>query len=510
MNKAEIAKLKKIKFDLPFFAKNFLKIKTKDAKIVPFKLNKSQEYFHRVCEEEKAKHGRVRIVVVKGRQSGISTYVGARFYHKTSMNKALNTFILSHESNTTQKLFQIVKLYNDENPLAPPVKRSNAKELLFEGLNSQYYVGTAGSGEVGRGGTVQLFHGSEVAMWANTDDIETGLMESIPDMDGTEVILESTAKGLGNYFHRMAIDAMKGKNGYRLVFIPWHWMDEYEERLEDNFTLTDEEVEFRDTYLQDYDKEAQNRKLQWRRNKINRFGSEWKFRQEYPSNVTEAFQTSSDSMISAESVVKARKRPSIVANQSPLILGVDPARNKDRAAIAFRRGREIERVVTYEDTGDDIWFSDQVAKYIDDYNPVAVNIDCSNSWAIHDYLKRKGYANVYGYHFGENAADSVTYANKRAEIWCTLRDWLNLDDVVIPDDDDLHADLTCVPEPDETDGKIRLTAKEKIKKELGFSPDLGDACALTFATRISKAMAKPIKKQPALKTRRKFKQIGKS
>lgn len=496
-------KLRALKYNLQYFARNCLKIKTKDSKIIPFEFNRSQEYFHNICEQELKKHGRVRVIVVKGRQSGISTYVAARFYHKTSTSKARNTFILSHESSTTQKLFQIVKLYNEKNPIAPKVRRSNANELLFEDLASQYYVGTAGSGEVGRGGTVQLFHGSECAMWRNTDDIETGLMESIPDMDGTEIILESTAKGLGNYFHRMTMDALKGINGYRVAFLPWFWMDEYEEDIDSDFIPTDEEQEYAQTYLGEYSEERQRRKLAWRRAKINRYGSDWKFKQEYPSNVSEAFQTSGDTLIKSSDIVKARNRKPEVENHAPLILGVDPARNKDRAAIVFRRGREIEEYYTYESTDDDIWFADKVASFILKYNPIVVNIDCTNSWAIHDYLKRKGFDNIRGYHFGEAATDNRTYANKRAEMWCLLRDWMQ-EDVSIPDCDELHADLASVPEYDETDGKIRLVKKEKIKQELGFSPDIGDACALTFATKVSGKQRALQKKATPLKTKARF------
>jgi hypothetical protein len=511
MNQEQTKKLKALKTQLPYFARNCLKIKTKDAKIIPFVFNQSQEYFHDICEDELKTKGRVRIVVIKGRQSGISTYVSARYYHKTSTSKAINTFILSHESSTTDKLFSMVKLYNENNPIAPETKRSNAKELSFSELNSQYYIGTAGSGDVGRGGTVQLFHGSEVGFWKNTDDIETGLMESIPDMDGTEIILESTGNGLGNYLHRMAMGALKKENGYRLVFIPWFWMDEYEEDYEDDFTLTDDELEYRETYLSDYDTHTAKRKLKWRRAKIARYGNEWKFKQEYPSNVSEAFQTSSTSLISAENVYKARKRPKLVGNQAPLIMGVDPARINDRAAIVFRRGREIEQIITYEDTNDDIWFADKIISFIDKYNPVIVNIDCTNSWAIHDYIRNKGYGSIIrGYHFGNKATDEMTYANKRAEIWCLLRDWLGEDDVSIPDDDELHADLTCVPDYDETDGKIRLAKKEDIKKQMGFSPDIGDACALTFATRISSSIGvKKENKTSGLKTMKKFEKLGK-
>lgn len=505
ISKTEKDKLAKLKFNLPFFARNCLKITTKDARIVPFVLNRSQQYFHNICEDEIQKRGRLRVLVVKGRQSGISTYVAARFYHKTSMRRAIKTFILSHESQTTAKLFHIVKLYNEKNPFAPSVKRSNSNELLFEELNSQYYVGTAGSGDVGRGGTVQLFHGSEVAMWKNTDDIETGLMESIPDMDGTEIILESTAKGLGNFFHRMVVDALKGVNGYRVAFLPWFWMDEYEEDAED-FEPDEAETEYAKTYLQEYDIERQNRKLAWRRQKIARYGGEWKFKQEYPSNVTEAFQTSSNALINSELIMRARTRESFIANQAPLIIGVDPARSGDRTVIVFRRGREIEAIYKYTDM-DEMRLANILAGFIDKYEPITVNVDCTNSWGAVDRLKEKGYRNVKGIHFGSKATDDSLYANIRAEMWCLLRDWFN-EDVKVPDDDELHTDLTSIPEYEETDGKIRLVKKEKIKQELGFSPDIGDAAALTFAVRISQSFKEIKNKSQGLKTLEGFRKGG--
>lgn len=501
LTRDERQKLLRLKTDLKYFASACLKIRTKDSKIAPFQFNQSQLYFHEICEKQKRETGKVRIVVVKGRQSGISTYCAARFYHRTSMSKATNTFILSHESQTTAKLFQIVKIYNEGNPLAPIIKKSNANELVFSELNSQYYVGTAGSGEVGRGGTVQLLHGSEVAMWKNTDDIETGLMESIPPLDGTEIILESTAKGMGNYFHRMVIDALSGKNGYIVAFIPWYWTDDYEEDVKD-FVRTSDDEEYAKVHLAAYDRKTQDRKLAWRRSKIALYGEEWKFKQEYPSSVIEAFQTTSGSLIKPEHIMAARKRQKIIGNQAPLIIGVDPARSGDRTAIVFRRGREIESVITYPDM-DEVRLAGILGGFIEKYSPAAVNIDCTNTWGAHDILKSRSYKNVNGIHFGGRALDDVLYANIRAEMWCKLRDWLK-EDVVIPDNDELHADLTSVPEPDETDGKIRLEKKENIKKELGFSPDIGDAAALTFAVPISNGQIKIVNKSQGIRTAKKW------
>lgn len=496
LTRSEKNKLKAIKNSLAYFSRNFLQIKTKDANIVPLVFNQSQDYLHQRCESMIKSTGKVRLLVVKGRQSGISTYVAGRYYHKTSTRRAMSTFILSHEAGTTDKLFKMVKLYQERNVLAPAVRRSNSRELDFEALDSNYYVGTAGSADVGRGGTVQLFHGSEVAMWSNTDDIQTGLMESIPDMPGTEIILESTAKGMGNFFHRLVVDSLAGKNEYEVVFIPWHWMDEYEHDTYD-FEPNEEDLKYAELYLKDYPEDKQVRKLAWRRNKINTFGSDWKFKQEYPSTVQEAFQTSSDTLIKAEHIVKARKNRIVGKNEAPLVIGVDPARTGDRIGIAFRRGRVMERIIKLPHTGDDMILVGIIAKYIDEYNPVACNIDCTNSYAIYDRLKELGYRGVvHGIHFGGGAIEKDLYLNKRVEMWCNLRDWIHGGDVDIPDDDEFHVDLTSVPDYRETsDTKIRLVSKDKIREVMGLSPDLGDAAALTFAVRIYKKM-QTLKKAP--------------
>lgn len=506
LSEKDTVKLRALKDNLPYFSKNILKIKTKDAKIVPFEFNQSQVYFHNQLEKQRRETGKVRMLVVKGRQSGISTYVAGRYYQRTSTNKALGTFILSHESGTTDKLFKMVKLFNERSPIAPAVKRSNARELDFENLNSVYYVGTAGSGEVGRGGTIQLFHGSEVAMWKNTDDIQTGLMESIPNLPGTEIILESTAKGMGNYFHRMVMDALAKKNEYRVAFLPWFWMDEYEESTE-GFAPTKEEKEYADLYLHEYSEERQLRKLAWRRVKIANFGSDWKFKQEYPSTITEAFQTSGDTLIKPERVVKARNAQKIVGNMSPLVIGVDPARTGDRTAFCFRRGREIEKIVHYKSKGDDMDTVARIARYIEEHKPASVNIDCTNSYAIYDRLKELGHKEARAVHFSSKASEDRLYRNKRTEMWCKLRDWFD-DEVCMPDDDEIHADFLAVPDYKETsDGLISLVSKDKIKEEFGMSPDLGDAAALTFAFPVSSQLTRANIKNAntGLKTTQRFK-----
>lgn len=474
--------------NFPYFAENILKIKDKAGTISPFRFNRAQEYINNKLEEQKRLTGKVRAIIVKARQMGSSTYIEGRFYHKATRNKGKSIFILTHEGESTKKLFEMAKRYHENvpEPLRPRTKNSNAKELIFEDLDSQYFVGTAGNADVGRGGTVQYFHGSEVAFWKNTDSIVTGVLQSVPDMPNTEIILESTANGVGNMFYRMSIEAAKKDSDYQLIFIPWFWMIEYESEYKEDIVITQDEELFIETYLKDLDQNQVKRKIAWRRKKLKELGKEWKFKQEYPSTFTEAFQVSGDSLVSVEHIVKARQCTK-TDKSAPMIVGVDPARSGDRTVIAFRRGREMPHYYAFEDM-DEMRLAGILANIIDKHNPAAVNFDVAYGYGTIDRLREMGYNNINGIHFGEKALESDIYRNIRAEMWCNMGKWIEQDDVNIPDDDELHADLTSVPDIQYTsDGTIKLISKDKIKEAYGKSPDIGDALALTFAIPVNPA-----------------------
>src|ERR1700735_3537566 len=94
------------------------------------------------------------------------------------------------------------RFYENLDPgLIPKPNTDNAKELIFKQFDSGYAIGTAGNKAVGRSQTIQLFHGSEGGYWAFAEEHSKGIMQAISNEDGTEIILESTANGIGNYFH---------------------------------------------------------------------------------------------------------------------------------------------------------------------------------------------------------------------------------------------------------------------------------------------------------------------
>lgn len=486
--------------DLAYYARRVLKIKPKVGPLEPFIFNTAQEYLHARIEAQRKRIGRVRIIIVKGRQQGCSTYVAARYYHRATRNEGQSVFILSHESQTTEKLFNIVERYHDNAPSVarPHAEVHNRRQLEFANLKSDYSVGTAGNENVGRGGTLQLFHGSEVAFWENTDQIQTGILQSVPDLPDTEIILESTANGMANMFYDLVIEAEAKKNDFEVVFIPWYWQPEYRRPAPADgiWTLTPEEEEYCALYSQSpyqripLDKEQ----IYWMRAKISEFrGNKWKFYQEYPAYLQQAFQTSGDSLISSEAVIRARKLKVEIDDQfAPLIIGVDPGRTRDRSVFVWRKGRRILRYKIFKFEKADkenitMVLAGKLADIIQAENPDAVHVDVGDGTGVVDRLRELGYTDlVHGVYASEEPIDEQ-YLNKRAEMWCLMRDWYHGEEgaVSCPDDDVFQRDICAMPDSKKSSsGKTQLVSNEIIRQKVKMSLDIGSATALTFAYQV--------------------------
>lgn len=489
MKKSTKEKLQHLKDDYPYYAEKCLKIRIKKAvlingrkqKIIPFILNKAQLYIHKKLEEQKKEFGYIRALLLKGRQQGCSTYVEGRYFHKTTHNFGVKTFILTHEDKATSNLFKMAKRYYDHCPEAvrPNVSLNNAKELTFDKLDSAYGVGTAGSGDVGRSDTIDFFHGSEVAFWKNTDSIKTGIMQAAEMAE--EIILETTAKGYDKMFYPMWQDAVSGNGKYIAIFVPWYWQDEYRDSVPGGFMLTDDEEKYMDAYsgngLTDLEQ------MVWRRNKIIELKDPILFKQEYPATSAEAFQiTGHQSLILPEIVLENRKAEA-VEPYGAYIVGCDPAREGDDMTVFVRRqGRKVFRIESFAKL-DDMQKAGRAKRILDNEPVVKMFIDRGGGSGMYDRLVEMGYEKkVSLVNFGHKAIDEKKYKNRRSEMWGDLNEWLESEEKTqIPDDDNLQADLVSAGYEYTSLGQLKLEKKENIKKRLGKSPDSGDAVALTFA-----------------------------
>jgi hypothetical protein len=481
LSPTERAKAERMLDDFQFYAQYCLTIRPKAGGPVNLLLNKAQLYIHERLEAQLKETGKVRALILKGRQQGCSTYVEGRYYWRVTNSEGVRAYILTHEQEATNNLFEMVERYNRNCPAAPETGAANAKELSFPALDSGYRVGTAGTRGVGRSGTVQLFHGSEVAFWPHAETHAAGVIQSVPNEPGTEIIHESTANGLGNFFHQKWQEAEAGLSEYIAVFVPWFWQDEYSNH-EDGFIPTQEEAEYAAAYGLNMDQ------LAWRRDKMKELGSDWLFRQEYPATPAEAFQVSGeDRFISPESVMKARKNT--VVEYGPLIVGVDPARfGTDRTSIIRRRTRKAFGLQSYSKK-DTMEVTGLVVKIIKEEKPAMVFVDVGGLGAgVVDRLHELGFGTdiVRGVNGGEKPMDGDKYFNKRAEMWGEGKLWLEDDaGVDIPDSDTFQADLTGPSYSYDSATRLKLEKKEDMKRRGIRSPDEGDAWALTFAFPVS-------------------------
>lgn len=477
-----MSNLAKLRSDFETYSRICLKIRTKDGSVEPLVLNRAQIYVHERLEKQRRERGYVRAIILKGRQQGMSTMIGGRFYWRASGEFGKYVGILTHLDDATKNLFAMVKRYHDHCPaeVKPSTKNNSANELNFEKLDSGYKVATAGNKSgIGRSATIQLFHGSEVAFWPSAEDHMMGIGQTIPLAEGTEIILESTANGIGNFFHKQWQNAESGESEYEAIFVPWFWQEEYRSKLYPGFIPTEDELQLADVYGLDMEQ------LCWRRKKItDDFGGDaLRFQQEYPNTAAEAFVAiGSDSYIKTAPVMVARKTK-VTDPVGALVIGVDPARfGEDATAIIRRRGRKAykpERLLGK----DTMSVAGHIANIIREEKPAKVFIDVGGLGAgIYDRLVEMGYGRiVVAINFGSKASDETKYVNKRAEMWGEMRLWLDNSPVEIPDHDGLHGDLIGPEYKYDSLGRLQLERKEDMKKRGVKSPDLGDSLGLTFA-----------------------------
>lgn len=319
--------------DFLYYAPRCLKIVGKDGKLQPFVLNKAQILIHGMIEKQKKEKGYVRVLALKPRKLGLSTYTEGRFYHNTSHRTGVGAMIMTEADQSRDGLFRMVKTYHENIPdeIRPQTLQSNEKALVFDtpkgtGLKSRYDVKTCDS-KGGKGITTHFNHWSECAYFSkNSLDNLSGLLESIPSgwphILDTEVIKETTANGTAGHFydHWCEMDDIRKKGKvpeYLQVFIPWTYDEDYrlpvtaEQRKYILNTLTDEE-KWLLRFVNPDGSRTTVENVAWRRWKIGEviaplgFTKEDFFKQWFPMTPEEAFVFSGKSIFGISDLIAAQ------------------------------------------------------------------------------------------------------------------------------------------------------------------------------------------------------------
>lgn len=313
------AKRKRLRDDFEYYAKHCVKIRTKQGKIAPLVLNRVQRRFLKKVLDQWERTGRVRMVVLKARQQGLSTVISAIQYWWLSQRKAQKGLVMAHEGDSTTTLLDMYRRIHDNVPdiVRPGTKYLSRNELNFDKLDSSMRVATAGGRGIGRGETLTFAHLSEVAFWpvafANTNF--NGLVQAIPDDDDTFIFLESTAQGVTGRFYEMHQGAIRTDhlwNGYEVFFSAWFESSEYRSPAPADFVRTPEEEKLIELFgAQGL---TSNDQLYWRRQKVATSGIDL-FKQEYPATPEEAFLSTGRPIFNTESLnerlQKAKAKPAL-------------------------------------------------------------------------------------------------------------------------------------------------------------------------------------------------------
>ena len=386
------------KYDFEFYAYMYQMIEDGDtAEDIPFRQKRGQRKFLEVLEEMRLAGEPIRAIVLKARQMGLSTE--AQLYmewiqseHMTSWHSVICAHVKDSATN-------IRAMYDKVIECKPPINGIKHTITPFKNTQNIKYIperkcritiGSAEKPESVRGQNPKLAHFSEVAFYPDTPKKTTaqligsivGSMKLIPL---TVQIYESTANGVGDYFHTQWEKAKKGETVFRPVFLAWYYDERYSTPIEGgfyynhsgkrekgdviDFIMSMDEYE-RNLFANHPDCTLEN--IHWYRRKKAEMATDELMMQEYPSDDIEAFQDSGLPAFRAKHIEAMRVNcmtpiaiGDLEGNCSPMVAKVQNSKRKeilsnirfveDREALAALSGSDPKTISRKEKNRLRVW-----------------------------------------------------------------------------------------------------------------------------------------------------------
>lgn len=176
-----------------------------------------------------------RILTLKPRQKGSTTFSVAELYHDVR-RKRTSACVIGAQYSQTQNAFDICRQYQAADRFPWGNEGSVNEEVGKWSHGSKLVQETAADGEAGRSGTFQFLLGTEVARWAekgvkDARKVLAGILKCVPLLPDTCVILETTANSASGDFYERWMDGLDAdaflagaplqSGSYVRVFAPW-------------------------------------------------------------------------------------------------------------------------------------------------------------------------------------------------------------------------------------------------------------------------------------------------
>lgn len=272
----------------------------------PFILNAVQAHYLKSLTETYPTLEGVRDNVLKARQQGFSAVIDAVIAVDFLTGTNIGAQIISHKKEETEVLMNRVNFYIESFCEKRGIDRkallaTDSRHYLENRQNGSYiFIGTAGAKTLGRGGTLQNIHWSEVGFYPNTQVINAERLVSAAEqqvaMGVGKIFRESTGNMLGDYYYRECERSRRDESNFRFHFYPWFQNPEYQLPLEAAFTPNEEEARLMQAY------NLTQEQIFWYRKKASEFETRALFLREYPSTMEEAFLSSGSSFFDADSL----------------------------------------------------------------------------------------------------------------------------------------------------------------------------------------------------------------
>ena len=313
--------LKRIHHDFEYWARTMTTISDKGkGRDTAFTLNRPQRAYLKALESLRLQGRPIDIILLKARQWGGSTLtqlymLWIQLVHRRNCNSVICGAIEKQSSIVAGMLAKVIARYpqwaTGGKKLTTSPYQGAQKTRVISWSNSRYSLGSAQKPDSLRSEDISMAHLTEVGLWKATqgrkpEDLVQSIFGSIASGPYTMKVIESTAKGVGNFFHRTWTDAVNLRNNFTPVFIPWFMIDLYSKPLKEadygSFIETMDEYE-RNLFELGATLEA----IAWYRDKRRELPDEWRLFSEFPSTPNEAFQSTGRRVFKISYVNEARK-----------------------------------------------------------------------------------------------------------------------------------------------------------------------------------------------------------
>jgi len=407
--KDEVAEYARCMQDPAYFARKYIKVISLDKGLVPFDLYPYQEKMFKHFRENRFS------IILACRQSGKSiSSVGYLLWY-ACFHPEKTIAILANKGATAREMLARITLMLENLPffLQPGCKALNKGSIEFS--NNSRIIAAATSGSSIRGLSVNLLFLDEFAFVDDDARFYTSTYPVVAAGTSTQVIITSTANGLGNVYHKLYEGAVQGTNEFKHFRVDW-W-------------------------------DVPDRDEEWKRQTISNT-SQLQFDQEFGNTFVGTGNTliSPDVLLGliSKDPIKVTSNTRIYKDSEPgheYMMFVDVAKGRGQDYSTFNiidvSTKPFEQVAVFQDNNiSPLLYPDVIYKYANMYNQAYVIIESNDQGAVvcNGLYYDLEYENVYVESMIKANSIGVTMTRKVKRIGCSnIKDLIEQNKIAIHD-----------------------------------------------------------------------------